>query len=82
MHHHELKLDSNKANLTAEGHRLDNLPVPSMPWRPSTDLCFFQLNINYRQIKTTHTNFSIFVAPRLTKLHSQLRKLDAKPMAI
>jgi len=39
------RLDSNnnKANLTAEGHRLDNLPVPSMPWRPSpcTDLCFF-----------------------------------------
>jgi len=31
MHHHELKLDSNKANLTAEGHRIDNLPVPSMP---------------------------------------------------
>jgi len=30
-----------KANLTAEGHRLDNLPVPSMPWRPCTDLCFF-----------------------------------------
>jgi len=42
MHHHELKLDSNKANLTAEGHRLDNLPVPSMPWRPCTDLYFFQ----------------------------------------
>ena len=30
-----------KANLTAEGHRLDNLPVPSMPWRPCTNLCFF-----------------------------------------
>jgi len=29
MQHHELKLDSNKANLTVEGHRLDNLPVPS-----------------------------------------------------
>ena len=40
MHHHELKLDINKANLTVEGHRLDNLPVPSMPWRPCTDLCF------------------------------------------
>ena len=60
MHHHELKLDSNKDNLTAERHRLDNLPVPSMPWRPCTDLCFFQLNINYRQIKsaqlTAYTN--------------------------
>jgi len=31
-------MDSNKANLTAEGHRLDNLPVSSMPWRPCTDL--------------------------------------------
>ena len=41
IHHHELKLDSNKANLTAEGHRLDNLPAPSMPWRPYTNLCFF-----------------------------------------
>jgi len=30
MQHHELKLDSNKANLTVEGHRLDNLPVPSI----------------------------------------------------
>ena len=47
MHHHELKLDSNKANLTAEGHRLDNFPIASMPWHPCTDLCFFQLNINY-----------------------------------
>ena len=56
MHHHELKLDSNKANLTAEGHQLDNLPVPSMPWRPCTDLCFLQLNINYRQIKSTQLN--------------------------
>ena len=36
-----LKLDSNKTNLTAEGHRLDNFPVPSMPWRPCTNLCFF-----------------------------------------
>jgi len=53
MQHHELKLDSNKANLTAEGHRLDNLPVPSMPWRPYTNLFFFLLNINYRQIKST-----------------------------
>jgi len=35
-----LKLDSNKANSTAEGHRLDNLPVPSMPWRPCTDVFF------------------------------------------
>jgi len=51
----ELKLGSNKANLTAEGHRLDNLPVLSMPWRPCTDLCFFLLNINYRQIKSTLT---------------------------
>jgi len=25
----------------AKVHRLDNLPVPSMPWRPCTDLCFF-----------------------------------------
>jgi len=57
MHHHELKLDSNKTNLTAEGHRLDNLPVPSMPcWRPCTNLCFFLLNINYRQIKSTQLN--------------------------
>ena len=39
--YHELKLDSNKANLTVEGHRLDNLPVPSMPWRPCPNLCFF-----------------------------------------
>jgi len=51
-----LKLDSNKANLTAEGHRLNNLPVPSMPWRPCTDMCFFLLNINYRQIKSTQLN--------------------------
>jgi len=50
MQQHKLKLDSNKANLTVEGHRLDNFPVPSMPWRPCTDLCFFLLNINYRQI--------------------------------
>jgi len=41
MHQHEMKLDSNKTNLTAEGHRLDNLLVPSMPWRPCTNLCFF-----------------------------------------
>ena len=41
MQHHELKLDSNKANLTVEGHRLDNRPVLSMPWRPCTNLCFF-----------------------------------------
>jgi len=34
MQHHGLKPDSNKAFLTVEGHRLDNLPVPSMPWRP------------------------------------------------
>jgi len=27
--------------ITAEGHRLDNLPVPSMPCRPCTNLCFF-----------------------------------------
>jgi len=54
MHHHELKLDSNKASLTAEGHRLNNLPVPSMPWRPCSNLCFFfKLNINYRQINST-----------------------------
>jgi len=53
MQHHELKLDSNKASLTAEGHRLDNLPVPSVPWRPCTNLCFFLLNINYCQIKST-----------------------------
>ena len=61
MHHYELKLDSNKANLTAEGHRLDNLPVPSMPSRPRTDLCFFQLNINYRQIKTTQLHRWTFI---------------------
>jgi len=48
-----VELDSNKANLTVEGHRLDNLPVPSMPWRPCTDFCFFLLNINYRQMKPT-----------------------------
>ena len=47
MQSHELKLDSNKANLTVEGHRLDKLPVPSMPWRPCTNLCFVLLNINY-----------------------------------
>jgi len=41
MQHHELKLDSYKANLTVEGHWLDNLPVPSMPWRPCTNFCFF-----------------------------------------
>ena len=41
MQHHELKPDSNKASLTVEGHRLDNLPVPSVPWRPCTNLCFF-----------------------------------------
>jgi len=35
--------NSNKANLTVEGHRLDNYPVPSMPWRPYTNLCFFLL---------------------------------------
>jgi len=40
MQHHKLKLDSNKANSTAEEHRLDNLPVPSMPWRPCTNLFF------------------------------------------
>jgi len=55
MQHQELKLDSNKANLTVEGHRLYNLPVPSMPsWRPCTNLCFFLLEINYRQIKSSH----------------------------
>jgi len=53
MQHHELKLDSRKADLTVEGHRLNNLPVSSMPWRPCTNLCFFLLNINYRQIKST-----------------------------
>jgi len=53
MQHLELKLDSNKVNLTVEGHRLNNLPVPSMPWRPCTNLCFFLLNINYRQINST-----------------------------
>jgi len=57
MQHHELKLDSNKANLTVEGHRLDNLPVPSMPWRPCTNLCYFLLNIYYRQIKSTQLYF-------------------------
>ena len=31
----------NVESTAAEGHRLDNLPVPSMPWRPCTDLCFF-----------------------------------------
>jgi len=48
MNHHELKLDSNKLGDidsttnqdTAEGHRLDNLPVPSMPWRPCTNFKF------------------------------------------
>ena len=41
IQHHGLKLDSNKANLTAEGHRLDNHPGPSMPcWRPCTNLFF------------------------------------------
>jgi len=37
----ELKLDSNKANLTAEWHRLDNPRVASKPWRPCNNLCFF-----------------------------------------
>ena len=45
IQHHELKLDRNKANLTVEEHRLDNLLVPSMPWRPCINLCFFLLNI-------------------------------------
>jgi len=67
MHHHELKLDSNKANITAEGRRLDNLPVPSMPWRPCTDLCFFQLNIYYREIKSTQLCFS--PVPVLIRAH-------------
>ena len=40
MQHHELKLDSNKVNSTVEGHRLGQLPVPSMPWRLCTNLCF------------------------------------------
>ena len=53
MQHHQLKLDRNKANLTVEGQRLDNLPVPSMPWHSCSNLCFFLLNINYRQIKLT-----------------------------
>jgi len=53
MQPHGLKLGSNKANSTVEGHRLDNLPVPSMPWHPCTILCFFLLNINYCQIKST-----------------------------
>ena len=29
------------ANLIVEGHWLNNLPVPSMPWRPCTNWCFF-----------------------------------------
>jgi len=42
MQHHEFKLDSNKTNSTAEGHRLYNFPVPSMAcWRPCINLCFF-----------------------------------------
>jgi len=53
MQHHELKLDGYKANLTVEGHRLDSLRVPSVPWHPCTNFCFFLLNINYREIKST-----------------------------
>jgi len=56
MQHHELKLDGYKANLTVEGHRLDSLRVPSMPWHPCTNFCFFLLNINYREIKSTQLN--------------------------
>jgi len=37
---HELKLDSNEGNSTAEWYRLDILLVPSMPWRPYTNLFF------------------------------------------
>ena len=40
MQHHELKLGSNKTNLTVEGHRLDNLPVPSIPGLLAL-ICFF-----------------------------------------
>jgi len=54
-----------KANLTAEGHRLDNLPVPSMPWRLCIHLCFFQLNINYHQIKSTQLSHEF--SPRVKK---------------
>jgi len=43
----------------SQGHRLDNLPVSSMPWRPCTNLCFFLLNINYRQIKSTQPRGSV-----------------------
>jgi len=51
MQHYELKLDSNKAHSAVEGHRLDNLPVPSMPcWRPCTNLCFSCCYDDYRQI--------------------------------
>jgi len=41
MQQQKLKLKINKAYLTVEGHRLDNLPVPAMPWLPCTNLFFF-----------------------------------------
>ena len=66
--HHELKLDSYKTNLTVEGHRLDNLPVPSMPWRPCTNLFFFELNINYRQIMVMLTWFYRTDAPKCGRI--------------
>jgi len=45
MHLHELRLDSNKAHSTVEGHRLDNLPVPAMPWHPYIDLFFLSATL-------------------------------------
>ena len=46
-----------KLKLAVEGHRLDNLPVPSVPWRPCTNLCFscwILFVAKYNQLNSTH----------------------------
>jgi len=53
-HNNELKLDSDKANLTVEGHRLINIAVSSILWRPCTNL-FILLEYKLLPIKINST---------------------------